>query len=291
MIPMGTIIRGDRKRFLSYSPEEHPISLQLGGDDPAQLSECTKIGEDYGYDEINLNVGCPSERVQTGNFGACLMASPNLVAKIVTEMKKSTQLPVTVKHRIGIDGRQSYEELKEFVQVQADAGCDGFIVHARIAILNGLSPKENRNRPPLRYDDVYRLKRDFPNLRIEINGGIKSIEETKEHLTKTDSVMIGRAAYENPYLFHRADSEIFDDSNSIIKTRKQIAIDMFPYIEKCMQENIPARRILTHLLGLFHGEVGNRKFKQYLTINMPRIKDGVKLLEESIKFIEDTKEM
>ncbi|MDX1960172.1 MAG: tRNA dihydrouridine(20/20a) synthase DusA [Leptospiraceae bacterium] len=287
MIPMNTILKGDRNKFLSYSECEHPISLQLGGDSPYDLAECAKIGEDFGYDEINLNVGCPSERVQTGNFGACLMATPELVSDIVSAMKASVKIPVTVKHRIGIDGKETYEDLYKFVHIVKQASCDGFIVHARIAILKGLSPKENRTIPPLRYEDVYRLKKDFYNTRIEINGGIKSLEEAEEHLTKVDSVMIGRAAYDNPYLFIHADSFLSNEKIEEYPSREEILLSMIPYIEENEAMSVPARRIVNHMLGIFHGVEGNKKFKQFLSTEMPKAISGSKLIHEALNYKEE----
>ncbi len=211
MVTMNAILHGDRESLLGYSEEEHPIALQLGGDDPGKLAECAKIAEDWGYDEVNLNVGCPSDRVQKGRFGACLMAYPDVVARSVEAMREACGLAVTVKHRIGVDDLDQYEDMKRFVETVARAGCDRFSVHARKAWLQGLSPKENREVPPLRYEDVYRLKDEFRDLKIEINGGIKTLAETKTHLERVDAVMIGRAAYDNPYVFAEVDREIFGD--------------------------------------------------------------------------------
>ena len=200
MVTTGAIIHGDAKRHLDFNHEEHPIVLQLGGSNPNDLATCSKMAQDWGYDEVNLNVGCPSDRVQNNKIGACLMAEPDLVAECIAEMRNVVDIPVTVKHRIGIDDMQSYEEMLHFVDTVAKTGCDNFIVHARIALLQGLSPKENRDVPPLRYEDVYRLKQERPNLLIEINGGVKTLAETQEHLKHVDGVMIGREAYHNPYL-------------------------------------------------------------------------------------------
>jgi len=200
MINTQAIIHGDRHKLLDFSPLEKPVALQLGGDNPHQLAECAKIGQDWGYDEINLNVGCPSSRVQSGNFGACLMAQPEKVAKCVETMIEAVDIPVTVKHRIGIDNQDSYENMANFVKIVAEGGCQRFVVHARKAWLQGLSPKENRHIPPLRYEEVYRLKQEFPHLIIEINGGITTIEAIQTHLNYVDGVMIGRVACDNPYI-------------------------------------------------------------------------------------------
>ena len=286
MIPMDTVLRGDRKRFLEFSLEEKPLSVQFGGNDPVKLSDCAAIAEDFGYDEVNLNVGCPSDRVQNGSFGACLMLRPELVGRILAKMKSRTRLPVTVKHRIGVNGKETYEDMKEFVRTVSLSGCDRFIIHARIAVLGGLSTKENRTIPPLRYEDVYRLKEEFPHLKIEINGGIRDWESTAEHLKKTDGVMIGRSAYEDTYLFASADQKIFHSKGEIL-TRKQILWSIVPYMENMMRNGIPARKILTHTLNLFAGLPGARKYRQYLSENMPRISDGTALITEALKLVEE----
>jgi tRNA-dihydrouridine synthase A len=263
MITTQAIIHGDRSKLLDFSQEEKPLILQLGGDNPSELAECAKIGQDWGYDAINLNVGCPSSRVQNGNFGACLMAQPAKVAHCVEAMHKAVKIPVTVKHRIGIDHQDSYADLAQFVSIVSQGGCRHFIVHARKAWLQGLSPKENRNIPPLRYHDVYRLKQDFPNLSIEINGGITSIEQIKQHLQLVDGVMIGRAAYDNPYLFALIDREIYGDL-SVIKTREEIVASMLPYIDFWTARKIKLNSIVRHLLQLFAGQPGTKIWKRYL---------------------------
>ena len=211
MITTAAILHGDREKLLGFSSEEKPLSLQVGGDNPQELAECARIAEDMGYDEINLNVGCPSNRVQNGNFGACLMAQPERVAQAVEAMQKAVDLPVTVKHRIGIDQRDRYEDMAHFVRIVSEVGCRRFTVHARKAWLKGLSPKENRNIPPLRYQDVHRLKQEFPHLFIEINGGITTLEQVQEQLKLVDAVMIGRAAYDNPYLFATVDRDLYGE--------------------------------------------------------------------------------
>ncbi len=267
MIPMGTILRGDQQKFLGFSPEENPVALQIGGDDPAGLAECARVAEEFGYDEINLNVGCPSARVQSGNFGACLMASPHIVAASVKAMREASTLPITVKHRIGIPGFDQYENLRDFVDRVADAGCDRFIVHARIAVLGGLSPAENRKVPPLRYADVYRLCEERPELRIEINGGIRTIDDVKTHLRHTHGVMIGRAAYEDPFLLATIDQEFFAES-ARVKTRSEAALEMIPYLEEESRRGLSLHRVIRHLLGLFHGVPGARRFRRRLSENM-----------------------
>lgn len=267
MITTGAILYGDKHRHLDFSPEEKPVAIQLGGSDPAALAECAAIAESWGYSEINLNVGCPSDRVQNGHFGACLMATPETVARAVDAMKRAVNIPVTVKHRIGIDGLERYEDLRRFVDVVAAAGTDRFIVHARIAILQGLSPKENRTVPPLQYDLVYRLKEEFPHLIIEINGGITTFEAAQSHLRYVDGVMIGRAAYENPYLFATADN-IFFNSNRIPPTRRQIIETMVPYIQQMRARDIYPAHILKHMLNLFKGKPGAKHWRRFLSETM-----------------------
>ena len=230
MITTQAIIHGDRHKLLDFSPEEKPLVLQLGGDDPIQLAECAKIGADWGYDGLNLNIGCPSPRVQNGNFGACLMTQPELVAAGVEAMQKAVDIPVTVKHRIGVDECDRYEDMVNFVRIVWGAGCTNFSIHARKAWLQGLSPKENRHVPPLRYEDVYRLKHDFPHLFIEINGGIANIEQAKTHLQFVDAAMIGRAAYDRPYIFATVDRDIYGEDTTPL-TRQQIVKAMIPYID------------------------------------------------------------
>ncbi len=261
MVTTGAIIHGDAKRHLDFNSQEHPLVLQLGGSNPQDLATCTKMVEDWGYNEVNLNVGCPSDRVQNNKIGACLMAEPNLVAECIDQMQKAVSIPVTVKHRIGIDDMQSYEEMLHFVDTVAATGCTHFVVHARIAILQGLSPKENREVPPLRYEDVYRLKRERPNLTIEINGGIKTFEETQQHLQHVDGVMIGREAYHNPYLL----AEFGQFWNLDMPDRFNIMQQMMPYIEKRLAEGAPLSIITRHILGLFQNLPGARKWRQALS--------------------------
>nr|WP_171497586.1 tRNA dihydrouridine(20/20a) synthase DusA [Acinetobacter ursingii] len=261
MVTTGAIIHGDAKRHLDFNSQEHPIVLQLGSSNPKELATCTKMAEDWGYNEVNLNVGCPSDRVQNNKIGACLMAEPNLVAECIDQMQKTVTIPVTVKHRIGIDDMQSYDEMLHFVDTVAATGCTHFVVHARIAILQGLSPKENREVPPLRYEDVYRLKRERPNLTIEINGGIKTFEETQQHLQHVDGVMIGREAYHNPYLL----AEFGQFWNLDMPDRFNIMQQMMPYIEKRLAEGAPLSIITRHILGLFQNLPGARKWRQALS--------------------------
>ncbi|WP_335953870.1 tRNA dihydrouridine(20/20a) synthase DusA [Acinetobacter higginsii] len=261
MVTTGAIIYGGANRHLDFNQQEQPIVLQLGGSNPQELATCTKMAEDWGYNEVNLNVGCPSDRVQNNKIGACLMAEPNLVAECIHSMQKAVSIPVTVKHRIGIDDMQSYEEMLHFVDTVAATGCTHFIVHARIAILQGLSPKENRDVPPLRYDDVYRLKQERPHLTIEINGGIKTFDETQQHLQHVDGVMIGREAYHNPYLL----AEMGQLWNLEAPDRFEIMQQMMPYIHQRVAEGAPLSIITRHILGLFQNLPGARKWRQALS--------------------------
>ncbi len=285
MLTTGAIIHGDRDYLLGFDPLEHPISLQLGGDDPDELYRAIRIAEEYGYDEYNINVGCPSDRVQNGNFGACLMARPGHVRTLVEAMRSATPRPVTVKHRIGIDGRESYDEMREFVEVVNEAGPERFTVHARIAILAGLSPKENRTVPPLRYEDVYRLKRELPTLQVEINGHIGTIEEMAEHLRSVDAVMIGRAAYDNPWLFSGVDDRFFGAEDGERPTRRSVIEGMIPYLERWCAAGWPARNVLRHMLGLFAFQPGTRRFKQVLSGPLPTGAEGARVLARAVEHI------
>ena len=265
MVTTGALLHGgDRERFLGFDEDEHPVALQLGGSEPQELAACARLGAARGYDEINLNVGCPSDRVQSGRFGACLMAEPALVADCVKAMRDAVDVPVTVKHRIGIDERDSYEALCDFVGTVAAAGCDAFVVHARKAWLSGLSPKENRTVPPLRYDMVHRLKRDFPGLAIVINGGIESLDAGLAQLAHVDGVMIGRAAYHDPWMVAEADRRIFGASPREI-SRLEVAKAMVPYLAAQAANGVPVSRITRHLLGLFHGVPGARAWRRALS--------------------------
>lgn len=282
MVTSPAIIHGDRKYLLGFSPEEKPLVLQVGGDNPKELAECAKIAENMGYDEINLNVGCPSSRVQDGNFGACLMATPEKVANCVKAMIDAVTIPVTVKHRIGIDDLDSYEDMTNFVRIVSEAGCRHFSVHARKAWLQGLSPKENRTVPPLRYHDVHRLKTEFPHLFIEINGGLITLAQVKEQLQFVDAVMIGRAAYDNPYLFATADREIYGEKE-IPPTRHQVAEAMLPYIDFWVGKGLKLNKITRHLLQLFSGQPGSRVWKQYLTDNSHKLGAGAEVVRDALE--------
>jgi tRNA-dihydrouridine synthase A len=267
MLTANAILRGDRSLLLDFNPVEHPIALQLGGDDPQALAEAAHIGADWGYDEINLNVGCPSNRVQTGCFGASLMRRPERVAEIVAAMRAAVSVPITVKHRIGVDELDRYEDMAHFVTVVRTAEADRFSVHARKAWLDGLSPKDNRTIPPLRYDDVYRLKAEFPELVIEINGGITSLDEVATHLEHVDAVMIGRAAYDDPMLFAEVDSRMFD-TQSLGRTRVEIVEAMLPYIEEATRRpGTKLHHVSRHMLSLFKGCHGGRNWRRLLSEN------------------------
>jgi tRNA-dihydrouridine synthase A len=283
MITSAAIIHGHRDRILEFDESEHPLSLQLGGDDPDEIARAIEIAEAYGYDEFNLNVGCPSERVHSGNFGACLMAQPSHVAKIAAAMRAATDRPVTIKHRIGINGRETYEEMREFVDTVAAVGVTRFTVHARIAVLGGLDPKQNRSIPPLRYPDVYRLKSERPDLEIEINGHIASIEKIREHLGHVDAAMIGRAAYENPWMFAAVDSELFGDPPREID-RATIVRSVYDYLDQLEAEGHPPRRLINHMLGLFTGRPGARKWKQSLSGKLPPV-PGRTVLEWALESV------
>lgn len=281
MITTGAIIHGDRSRHLDYNQEEHPVAIQLGGSDPADLAVCAKMAEDYGYDEINLNVGCPSNRVQSGMFGACLMAKPELVAECVSAMQNVVNIPVTVKHRIGIDENESVEELFKFVEVVAGAGCNTFIVHARKAWLNGLSPKQNRDIPPLRYAVVHELKQAMPQLEILINGGIRDLETAEEQMQHIDGVMMGREAYHSPYILSEVDNRFYG-SNKKILTRFEIIEALYPYIENELSKGVRLHSITRHILGLFNGLPGAKKWRRYLSENATQREAKIEVLYQSL---------
>ncbi len=285
MVSTGAILRGDRARWLGYSPAEKPLALQLGGDDPVALGECARLAEDMGYDEVNLNVGCPSPRVQTGNFGACLMEQPQRVADAVAAMRSLVAIPVTVKHRIGIDELDRYEDMAHFVDVVSGSGCDRFIVHARKAWLGGLSPKENRTIPPLRYDDVHRLKREFPDLLVEINGGFRSLDSVEEQLKAVDGVMIGRAADSDPYLLADVDQRLFGEDACPVASRREVALLMFPYIEEWLARGEPLHRITRHMLGLFSGQSGARSWRRVISTRATESSSGLEVLQEALALV------
>lgn len=276
MVTTQALVHGDVPRHLRFEAEEHPIALQLGGSDRADLVHCAKLGEDWGYDEINLNVGCPSDRVQQGRIGACLMAEPDHVAEVVAAMQAAVKIPVTVKHRIGIDGLERYEDMLDFVDKVAARGCTHFIVHARIAILAGLSPKENREVPPLRYTDVYRLKQERPQLTIELNGGVKTVDEIISHWQHTDGVMIGREAYQNPYLLVEA-QRLWGVSE--LPSRADILRAYLPFVERELAAGCPLNQITRHILGLFQGVPGGRRYRQVLSTQAHLPGAGINVLQ------------
>jgi tRNA-dihydrouridine synthase A len=263
MVTTGALLHGNRPRHLDFNVEEHPLALQLGGSEPADLAQCARLGQQWGYDEINLNCGCPSERVQRGAFGACLMAEPQLVADGVKAMVDAVSIPVTVKHRIGVDRIESYDFVRDFVGTVREAGCNTFIVHARNAWLKGLSPKENREIPPLRYDLAHQLKKDFPSLVICVNGGIKTSDQVAEQLKFVDGVMVGREAYHNPWWLSGWDAEFFGSAPAVEMTREQIEEQMVAYMEReAAAHGTPWANIARHMLGLRHGLPGARRWRQ-----------------------------
>jgi tRNA-dihydrouridine synthase A len=281
MVTTGAILHGKAERLLAYDPAEHPVALQLGGCEPAELAACAKVGERFGYDEVNLNVGCPSDKVQEGSFGACLMAEPALVAAGVRAMRESVSIPVTVKTRIGIDDKDSYEELVHFVGTVADAGCSTFIIHARKAWLQGLSPKENRTIPPLRYDVVARLRDDFPALEIILNGGIVTAEQVDAHLADFPGVMLGRAAYENPYLLAQADTRWFGVTREI-PSRAALVEAFKPYVAAELARGQRLHSMTRHILGLFQGVRGGRAWRRYLSENACKPGAGLEALDGAL---------
>ncbi|MES2883173.1 MAG: tRNA dihydrouridine(20/20a) synthase DusA [Pseudomonadota bacterium] len=281
MITTGALIHGDSERHLAYDMAEHPVALQLGGCDPDALARCAEMAEQYGYDEVNLNCGCPSDRVQVGRFGACLMNEPATVAAAVAAMQHATRLPVTVKHRIGVDDSDDYPYLKHFVETVAAAGCTTFIVHARKAWLKGLSPKENREVPPLTYEHVYRLKQEMPRLTIVINGGIKTLAECAQHLQQVDGVMLGREPYENPWFLAGVDAALFGDVNPLV-SREAALRRMQPYIEAALRRGVPMSAITRHMLGLYRGQPGGRAFRRVLSEGVHKPGASWSLLEKAL---------
>lgn len=282
MITTGALLHGDTARYLACNQEEHPLSLQLGGSVPSELADCARLAEQWGYDEVNLNVGCPSDRVQNNLIGACLMAHPKLVADCFKAMRDAVSIPITIKHRIGIDGRDSYSELVDFVGQSIEAGCQQFIVHARIAILKGLSPKQNRDIPPLRYDVAAQLKKDFPNTVFIVNGGINTMDEAVSHLQIFDGVMVGRAAYHNCYEWATVDQQFFNSSEPVI-TRYQALERMRPYIEQHIVNGGVIQNITRHLLGLAQGFRGARRFRQLLSAEIYKKEvEPMKLFDQAL---------
>jgi tRNA-dihydrouridine synthase A len=259
MVHANAVLQGDRERLLGFDALEHPVALQLGGSEPERLAAASKVGEQFGYDEVNLNVGCPSDRVQAGRFGACLMKEPSLVAGCIAAMREAVRIPVTVKCRLGVDELEDYDHFAGFIDTIAATGCDTFIVHARKAWLDGLSPKENREIPPLRYEWAYRLKRERPQLTISLNGGITTLQAIDEHLRQVDAVMLGRSAYHDPYFLHRADAHL---SGAPVKSRAELLCALRPHVEAALARGVALKHITRHVLGLFAGQPGGRQFRQ-----------------------------
>jgi tRNA-dihydrouridine synthase A len=289
MIPTGAILHGDAARFLRFDPAEHPVALQLGGADPDDLARCAELAARLGYDEINLNVGCPSGRVQNARFGACLMADPELVARCVASMAAAADVPVTVKTRIGIDDRDSYGFLLRLVEAVAAAGCGTLILHARKAVLAGLNPKENREIPPLRYDVAHRVKRDFPGLRIVVNGGIRTLAQAQEQLALVDGVMIGREGYQNPYCLAAWQQALLGTAEPI-PSREEVARRLLPYVGRELAEGTPLRAITRHLMGLFNGLPGARAWRRHLSEAAHQSDAGAEAILEAMARIRDRAE-
>lgn len=282
MVTTGAVIHGDRDKLLGFEEIEHPVALQLGGADPDELAAAARIGAGYGYDEINLNVGCPSDRVQSGRFGACLMAEPETVRGGVAAMIDAVDIPVTVKTRIGIDDRDSYAHLRDFVGTVAGAGCKTFIIHARKAWLTGLSPKENRTVPPLRYDVAARLKADFPDLEIIVNGGVETLESAETHLETFDGVMIGRAAYGNPFMMAEADARIFGGEADGVRTREDVLARYEDFIARWLAAGVPLKAITRHMTGLFHARPGGRVWRRHLAEHAHKPGAGIEVVRGAL---------
>lgn len=286
MVTTGALLHGQTERYLSFNQAEHPLALQLGGSEPKEMAQCAVLAADFGYDEVNINVGCPSERVQKGAFGACLMAEPQLIADCVAAMQAKVAIPVTVKNRIGIDDQEDYEGLHNFVSTVAEAGCQTFIIHARKAWLKGLSPKENREIPPLRYDLVYQLKQAFPQLEIIINGGITSLEACQAHLQSVDGVMVGREAYHNPWILAEVDSVIYGEPANFLD-RYAVLEQLLIYIEQQQAQGVRVSHIGRHSLGLFQGLPGAKQWRRHLSEQMHRPDASLNLFKQAAKKVLD----
>lgn len=284
MITSEAILNGDRHHLLTYHPDEHPLALQLGGSDPKKLAECTRIAQEYGYDEINLNAGCPSDRVQQGKFGACLMKEPALVADCLAAMRASANIPITLKTRIGVDELDSYLDLTHFIEHIILSGCDTVILHARKAWLQGLSPKENRTIPPLCYEVVYQLKKDFPQLTLILNGGIQTIEEMQNALAKVDGVMLGRHACQHPYFFSQIDRLFYSSKNAPL-SRLEVIEHILPYIEEQLTQGVRLHAMSRHLLGLFYGTKNARKWRRYLSEHAHKKNAGVEVIQQALEIV------
>jgi tRNA-dihydrouridine synthase A len=281
MVTTGALIHGDRKRFLDFNASEHPLALQLGGSDPKALAECAKMAEDWGYDEVNLNCGCPSDRVQNNMIGACLMAEPKLVAECMSAMQNAVKIPVTIKHRIGIDDMEDYEGMVNFVRTVASAGCNTFIVHARKAWLKGLSPKENREVPPLQYDKVVQLKKDHPELEIIINGGITTLEQSLTLLNDLDGVMLGREIYQNPYLLAEVDQRIYGVDKPVV-SREDVMEGFIAYANDQIAKGVRINYMTRHILGLYQGLAGSRKFRRVISEQAYKPNAGIEVIKAAL---------
>lgn len=287
MIHCGALIHGDRDTFLRYHPSEHPLAIQLGGSDPEQLALCSRFAEEYAYDEVNLNLGCPSDRVQAGQFGACLMKDPGRVVECIRAMREACTIEVTVKCRIGVDDLDDYAWFAHFIETLAQTGCQTFIIHARKAWLKGLSPKQNRSIPPLCYDRVFQLKQDFPHLKIIINGGITSLTQAQQLLLHTDGVMLGREVYSNPFLLAEVDQLIYGEA-AVSRTRKDILESFYPYLEEQLAQGTKLSAISRHLVGLFHQQPGARHYRRYISENAFKPGAGLNVLRQALSYIPDS---
>lgn len=282
MVTTGAVLHGDRQRLLGFDASEHPVAVQLGGSEPAELAEAARIAADFGYDEVNLNVGCPSDRVQSGRFGACLMREPDLVARCVEAMRSAVTIPVTVKCRIGVDEQEPEEALPAMARAVRAAGCETLIVHARKAWLEGLSPKENRDIPPLDYPLVYRLKQSMPEMEIIINGGIATLDEAAAHMAYVDGAMLGRAAYQNPWLLAEVDSR-FHGESAAPRSRLEVLEAFLPYVERELARGTHLHAMTRHILGLFQGQPGARAFRRHISENAPRPGAGIEVIREAMQ--------
>ena len=285
MITSSALINGDRDYLLRHDRAEYPLAIQLGGNSPVDLARCAHWAEQSGYDEVNLNVGCPSDRVKSGQFGACLMLTPEIVAECVVAMTEVVDIPTTVKTRIGVDDQDSYEELVRFVSMLAEAGLQHLIIHARKAWLSGLSPKQNREVPPLCYDRVYQIKKDFPELTVDINGGVKTLPEIEEHLQHVDGVMLGREAYHNPYVLAEIDKKCLQD-DLLVRTRHQVVEDLLPYVDEHLHAGGHLQNITRHILGLFHGQPGARRWRRHLSENAHLEGAGIAVITDALGCVE-----
>lgn len=282
MVTTGAVLHGDCQRLLAFDAAEHPVAVQLGGSEPAELAEAARIAADFGYDEVNLNVGCPSDRVQSGRFGACLMREPDLVARCIEAMRRAVSVPVTVKCRIGVDEQEPEEALPAMARAVREAGCETLIVHARKAWLEGLSPKENRDIPPLDYPLVYRLKQAMPQMEIIVNGGIATLDEAADHMARVDGAMLGRAAYQNPYLLAEADARFYGERAAPL-SRHEVLEAFLPYVERELAQGTHLHAMTRHILGLFQGQPGARAFRRHISENAPRAGAGVEVIREAMQ--------